>query len=156
APGELEALVAEGEAALVPVAEYERWLGELAPGLRDKIVADWGPAGDADLMAVGGGADKRFVVPLVRYGNVVLLPQPSRAWGEDADKLYHAQDLAPHHQYVATYEWLRREFGADAVVHVGTHGTHEWRDGKDVGQTEEDASGALIADPPNVHNYNAC
>src|SRR5690606_19293809 len=42
----------------------------------------------------------------------------------------------------------------DAVVHVGTHGTHEWLDGKDVGQTEEDASDALIADLPNVYIYN--
>ena len=154
APGELDALVAEGDAALVPVADYERWLAELAPALREKIVADWGEPRDSSLMAVGEGAGKRFVVPIVRYGNVVLLPQPSRAWGEDGDKLYHAKDLAPHHQYVATYEWLRREFGADAIVHVGTHGTHEWLDGKDVGQTEEDASDALIADLPNVYIYN--
>jgi len=154
APGELAELVAEGEAALVPVADYERWLSELAPALRDKIVADWGAPSESTLMAVGDGAEKRFVVPLVRYGNVVLLPQPARAWGEDAEKLYHAKDLAPHHQYVATYEWLRRVFGADAIVHVGTHGTHEWLDGKEVGQTEEDASDALIADLPNVYIYN--
>jgi cobaltochelatase CobN len=146
--------VSAGEAALVPIADYERWLADIAPALREKIVADWGPPAETELMAVGRGAEKRLVVPLVRYGNVVLLPQPARAWGEDHEKLYHAQNLAPHHQYVATYEWLRRDFGADAVVHVGTHGTHEWLDGKDVGQTEEDASDALIADLPNVYIYN--
>lgn len=154
APGELEALVVEGEAALVPVADYERWLEALAPALRDKIIADWGPPRETELMAIERGAEKHFVVPLVRFGNVVLLPQPARAWGEDHEKLYHAQDLAPHHQYVAAYEWLRRGFGADAIVHVGTHGTHEWLDGKDVGQTEEDASDALIGDLPNVYIYN--
>ena len=70
---------------------------------------------------------------MVRYGNVVLLPQPARGWGEDSEKMYHAKDLAPHHQYVATYAWLRNGFKADAVVHVGTHGTLEWLDGKDAG-----------------------
>ncbi len=154
APAELEALVAEGDAALIPVAEYERWLEDVAPALRQKIVADWGPPSEAALMATGEGAAKAFIVPLVRYGNVALLPQPARAWGEDLDKLYHAQDLAPHHQYVAAYEWLRRELAADAVVHIGTHGTHEWLDGKDIGQTEEDASDALIGDLPNLYIYN--
>ena len=47
--------------------------------------------------------------------------------------MYHAKDLAPHHQYVAAYAWLREGFKADAVVHVGTHGTLEWLDGKDMG-----------------------
>ena len=70
---------------------------------------------------------------MVQYGNVVLLPQPARGWGEDSEKMYHAKDLAPHHQYVAAYAWLRNGFKADAVVHVGTHGTLEWLDGKDAG-----------------------
>ncbi|HET8697474.1 MAG TPA: cobaltochelatase subunit CobN, partial [Gammaproteobacteria bacterium] len=99
APGELEAMLESGNAVGVPLAEYSRWLGELAPQLRGKIVADWGDPKDAKLMADGGS----LIVPLVRYGNVALLPQPARAWGDDADKLYHAKDLAPHHQYVAAY-----------------------------------------------------
>ena len=59
-----------------------------------------------------------------------------------------------HHQYVATYAWLRHGFDADAVVHLGTHGTLEWLDGKDIGQTEEDASDALIGDLPDLYVYN--
>ena len=90
----------------------------------------------------------------MKYGNVVLMPQPSRAWGEDAEKMYHAKDLAPHHQYVAAYTWLRRGFKADAVVHVGTHGTLEWLDGKDSGLSEEDAPDALISDLPDLYIYN--
>ena len=105
-------------------------------------------------MAVADGGGPSIVVPLVRYGNVVLLPQPARGWGEDREKLYHAKDLAPHHQYFATYAWLRKGFNADAVVHVGTHGTLEWLDGNDVGQNEEDASDALIADLPDLYIYN--
>ncbi|HET7610069.1 MAG TPA: cobaltochelatase subunit CobN, partial [Gammaproteobacteria bacterium] len=154
APGELEELVAAGGAIRVPVAQYREWLAALSPALRDKILADWGEPEKSELMVAGGGASASIVVPLVRRGNVVLLPQPPRGWGEDADKLYHAKDLAPHHQYLAAYAWLRNAFRADAVVHLGTHGTLEWLDGRDVGQNEEDASDALIADLPDIYVYN--
>ena len=154
APGELEQLLAAGGAVRVPVSQYREWLGELSPVLRDKIRADWGEPESAELMAAADGGEPSIVVPLVRYGNVVLLPQPARGWGEDQAKLYHAKDLAPHHQYLATYAWLRKEFRADAIVHLGTHGTLEWLDGRDVGQNEEDASDALIADLPDLYIYN--
>ncbi|MDX9875743.1 MAG: cobaltochelatase subunit CobN, partial [Spongiibacteraceae bacterium] len=95
-----------------------------------------------------------LVIPALRFGKVLLLPQPSRAWGEDAQKMFHASDLAPHHQYIATYAWLREQAGVDAVIHLGTHGTHEWLDGKDVGLNEEDAPDALIGDLPNLYVYN--
>ena len=150
APGELEALVAQGSAVRVGVAEYRRWLDALSPGLRAKILKDWGAPEKTRLMTTGGS----IVIPAVQYGNVVLLPQPARGWGEDAEKMYHAKDLAPHHQYVATYAWLRDGFKADAVVHVGTHGTLEWLDGKDMGLSADDAPDALIADLPDLYIYN--
>jgi cobaltochelatase CobN len=155
APGELREMLAQGSAVRVPLAEYTRWLSALAPELRDKIVKDWGDPLRAQLMATADGEEgQSFILPVVRYGNIVLLPQPSRAWGEDHDKLYHANDLAPHHQYVAAYAWLRNAFRAHAVVHLGTHGTLEWLDGKDAGLSPADASDALIADLPNAYVYN--
>jgi cobaltochelatase CobN len=150
APGELQAMVAQGTAVRVSFADYSRWLKELAPPLRDKILSDWGPVERAKVMALNGS----LILPVLHYGKVALLPQPSRAWGEDLDKMYHANDLAPHHQYVATYAWLREAFRADAVIHLGTHGTLEWLDGKDMGMSEEDASDALISDLPHLYVYN--
>src|SRR6201999_3158226 len=120
-----------------------------SPSLRAKILQDWGAPGKNRLMADRQG----IIVPAVRYGNIVLLPQPARGWGEDAAKMYHAKDLAPHHQYVAAYGWLRHEFKADAVVHVGTHGTLEWLDGRDAGLAEDDAPDALISDLPDAYIY---
>jgi cobaltochelatase CobN len=93
-------------------------------------------------------------VPAVQFGKIALMPQPARGWGEDTEKLYHAKDLAPHHQYVAGYAWLREGFKAHAVVHVGTHGTLEWLDGKDMGLSSDDAPDALIADLPHLYIYN--
>ena len=153
-PGQLDALIEQGGAVRVPLEDYLRWLDGYPPAFRAKVIADWGDPADARVMAAEGG----FVIPAVRYGSVVLLPQPARGWGEDTEKLYHAKDLAPHHQYVAAYSWLRAKapvgFGAQAVIHLGTHGTLEWLDGKDLGLSEDDAPDALIGDLPNLNVYN--
>lgn len=156
APGELVDLLLANESVVrVSLADYRRWLDQYAPELRAKVLADWGEPEATTLMA----SDGSLIIPAVRYGNVVLLPQPARGWGEDAETLYHADDLAPHHQYVATYAWLRADgdaggFGADAVIHLGTHGTLEWLDGKAIGLSAADAPDALIADLPDLYVYN--
>jgi cobaltochelatase CobN len=150
APGELEALVAQGGAVRVGIAEYRRWLDKLSPSLEAKVLKDWGEPGKSRLMTTG----RSLIVPAVQFGKIALLPQPARGWGEDVEKMYHAKDLAPHHQYVAAYAWLREGFKADAVVHVGTHGTLEWLDGKDMGLSPDDAPDALIADLPHLYIYN--
>lgn len=154
APGELQDLLADGSAVRVSFADYRHWLDAYAPSLRAKMLKDWGPPEETRVMRSRAAEGAGLVIPIVRYGNIILLPQPSRAWGEDAEKMYHAKDLAPHHQYAATYAWLRHGFRADAVVHVGTHGTLEWLDGKDSGLSEEDAPDALIADLPDIYVYN--
>ena len=154
APGELATLVEKGTVVHIPLATYEGWLDGYAPAIRAKILADWGAPANTTLMTVEGPEGPSLVIPVVRYGNVVVLPQPSRGWGEDAAKLYHAEDLAPHHQYVATYSWLREDFAADAIVHLGTHGTLEWLDGRDIGLSEEDAPDALLGDLPDIYVYN--
>jgi cobaltochelatase CobN len=154
APGELESTLKSGNAIRVDAVEYLRWLEAYAPGLRAKILKDWGAPEASELMLSKQDGKAQFVIPLVRYGNVVLLPQPARGWGEDLEKMYHAKDLAPHHQYVVAYTWLRKEWQADAVIHLGTHGTLEWLDGKDAGLSEEDAPDALIDDLPDLYVYN--
>lgn len=154
APGELADMLALGDQPRVPVEEYRRWLDALAPSLRDKIIKDWGDPADSQLMVERKDGEVSYVLPAVRYGNILLMPQPARAWGDDLEKMYHAKDLAPHHQYVAAYAWLRNGFKADAVVHVGTHGTLEWLDGRDAGLAEDDAPDALIADLPDAYIYN--
>jgi cobaltochelatase CobN len=154
APGELEEMLAQGDAERIPMKEYRQWLDAMSPSLRDKVIRDWGEPEKSTLMTAHEGGETSFVVPNVRYGKVILMPQPARAWGEDLEKLYHAKDLAPPHQYVAAYAWLKNGFKADAVVHMGTHGTLEWLDGRDTGLAEDDAPDALIADMPNIYIYN--
>jgi len=154
APGELEEMLAAGDAVLVPVTRYRQWLDGFAPALRDKFISDWGEPEDAELMMTGALDDRAIVVPVARYGNLALMPQPVRGWGENLEQLYHAKDLTPPHQYAAAYLWLRDDFEADAVVHIGTHGTLEWLDGRDIGQAEDDVTDALLGDLPDMYIYN--
>lgn len=154
APGELEEMVAQGSALRLSFSDYKQWLNGYAPGLRAKILKDWGTPEKNRLMTSMGPDGPSLIIPMVRYGNVVLMPQPARGHGDDPVKLYHAKDMAPHHQYVAAYAWLRNGFKADAVVHIGTHGTLEWLDGKELGLSDEDAPDALISDLPDVYIYN--
>ncbi len=44
-------------------------------------------------------------------------------------------------------------FGADAMVHVGRHGTLEWLPGKQVGQAGDDSAEVLLGDLPNAYVY---
>ena len=69
-------------------------------------------------------------------------------------KLYHDTTLYPHHQYIAAYLWLKYGFNADAMIHLGTHGTHEWLPGKQAGLSPSCPPDVLITDIPNIYPYN--
>lgn len=154
AGGKIDRLARTGKPVLIPIDTYKRWFKELPEGLKKAIIKNWGSPEDNKVMSwTGGSGTKYIVIPAIRYGNILFTPQPSRGWEQDSKKLYHDVTLAPHHQYVAFYLWLKKEFQADAVAHIGTHGTHEWLSGKEVGFTNEDPPEALIQDLPNIYPY---
>ncbi len=97
--------------------------------------------------------DTEIIVPCVTLGNLVLAPQPSRGWHDEPTKLYHSTTLWPHHQYTAFYLWLTRGFKADALISLGTHGTHEWLPGKQAGLSQACPPEVLIQDLPNIYPY---
>ena len=126
APGEVQALAESSLAALLPVAEYAKWFDELPQPLRESVIAAWGPPTNAAIMRHG----ENLVLPMLRLGNLVVLPEPMRGWLDDPHKLLHSKELPPHHQYLAVYLWLNRVFQADAMIHLGRHGSSEWLPGK--------------------------
>jgi cobaltochelatase CobN len=71
-----------------------------------------------------------FAFRVLRIGNVVVALQPDRAPTSDRKAAYHDTAMPPSPAYVAFYDWLRHDFAADAMVHLGTHGTLEWLPGK--------------------------
>ena len=89
----------------------------------------------------------------LQLGNVALAVQPPRSFGIDAETAYHAADLPPCHHYVAFYRWLADVWGADALIHFGTHGTLEWLPGKGLALSADCAPDALLADLPLFYPF---
>src|SRR5215212_11270934 len=118
----------EGAAGRLDARLYAEWFARLPEGLRAEVEEHWGkPPGE---LYVDGG---EFVVAGLRFGNVFVGIQPPRGFGENPIVIYHVPDLPPTHHYLAAYWWLIEEFGADAIVHLGKHGTLEWLPGKSLG-----------------------
>ena len=99
-----------------------------------------------------------IVLATIQAGNVVLLIQPPRGFGENPIAIYHDPDMAPSHHYLAAYRWLGSAveaggFGAHAVVHLGKHGSMEWLPGKNAALSASCATDAAIANMPLIYPF---
>lgn len=147
----LEKYVLENRAALeqngqlVPVSEYEKWFEQLPEILQQEVEERWGAPPGGKMVY-----DGKIVIPGLMLGNVFITLQPSRGWEEVES--YHDSHLPPHHQYIAFYNWLSESWGADAMVHMGTHGTLEWLPGRQTGLLEDDWPHQLTT-LPNIYPY---
>ncbi|MFC4338088.1 cobaltochelatase subunit CobN [Salininema proteolyticum] len=136
--------------AHVEIEDYKEWFARLPEGLREDVEEKWGPAPGEVLLAPDG---KSLVTSTLRLGNVVLAIQPPRGFGDNPVAIYHDPDLAPTHHYMAAYWWIERIFQADAIVHIGKHGTLEWLPGKGVGLSSECATDATLTDLPLFYPF---
>jgi cobaltochelatase CobN len=134
--------------ARVRLADYEQWFAALPSALTDGIVAHWGEA-PGSLYVHGGD----IVLASLTFGNVLLMIQPPRGFGENPIAIYHDPDLPPSHHYLAAYRWLEHSFGADAVIHLGKHGTLEWLPGKGLGLSAGCAPDAVLGELPLVYPF---
>jgi cobaltochelatase CobN len=75
---------------------------------------------------------KGIPIPGIQLGNIFIGIQPSRGYDLDPSLNYHAPDLEPTPAYLAFYYWLKTEFAAQAIIHLGKHGNLEWLPGKSV------------------------
>src|SRR5215211_2453981 len=138
----------EGAAGRLDARLYAEWFARLPEGLRAEVEEHWGkPPGE---LYVDGG---EFVVAGLRFGNVFVGIQPPRGFGENPIAIYHDPDLPPTHHYLAAYWWLIEEFGADAIVHLGKHGTLEWLPGKSLGLSPCCAPDAALRDMPLFYPF---
>jgi cobaltochelatase CobN len=94
-----------------------------------------------------------YPIPGIQFGNVFVGIQPTRGYDKDPNLNYHAPDLVPPHQYVAFYHWVRANFGADAIVHVGKHGNLEWLPGKSVALSENCYPEAVFGAMPHLYPF---
>ncbi len=94
-----------------------------------------------------------YPIPGIQFGNVFVGIQPARGYDKDPNLNYHAPDLVPPHQYVAFYHWVRSNFGANAIVHVGKHGNLEWLPGKSVALSENCYPEAVFGAMPHLYPF---
>ena len=113
----------------------------------NQIEAEWGPA------AINS-AEGELLIQGITLGDVFIGVQPTFGFEDDPMRLLMARGGAPHHGFAAFYAYLEKVFGADAVVHVGTHGAMEFMPGKQVGLSEECWPDRLIGELPNIYIYS--
>ncbi len=122
---------------------------EALPGpVRRDIEGRWGPPEDDPFLGEDG-----FALSILAQGNVVIGIQPARGYNIDPEETYHAPDLAPPHNYLAFYLWLREVWGAHALIHLGKHGNLEWLPGKAVALSQACFPEAVLGPIPNLYPF---
>ena len=112
------------------MADYQISYGQLPWAVREQIEDRWGKP-EADPFFTPGAVDcGHFALSIHVFGNAVVALQPARGYNIDPTDTYHSPDLVPPHNYLAFYFWLRHNWRADAIVHMGKHGNLEWLPGK--------------------------
>ena len=89
-------------------------------------------------------------------GNVFLGLQPVRredTGRQESAEDYHDRNRKPTEEYQEFYRWIREDFGADAVLHFGTHGTLEFLPGKETGVTGACWPDRLVGAVPHFYYY---
>ncbi|MFV1366763.1 cobaltochelatase subunit CobN [Mycolicibacterium elephantis] len=143
----------EGNPIRLSAKDYRDWFDTLPPGFKDAVTAQWGPPPGEVFVDRSRNPDGEIVIAAWQAGNVVLMVQPPRGFGENPVAIYHDPDLPPSHHYLAAYHWIDAVFGADAVVHLGKHGNLEWLPGKTLGMSASCASDAALGNLPLIYPF---
>ncbi|MFD9082457.1 cobaltochelatase subunit CobN [Streptomyces erythrochromogenes] len=142
----------------IPAADYKRWFAELPAELRESVEQHWGEAPGNMFVDRSANPEGDIVLAALRRGNLLILIQPPRGFGENPIAIYHDPDLPPSHHYLAAYRWIQARaedggFGADAMIHLGKHGNLEWLPGKNAGLSAACAPDAALGDLPLVYPF---
>ncbi|MFF5248589.1 cobaltochelatase subunit CobN [Streptosporangium sp. NPDC000095] len=142
-----------GNPVRIAASRYAEWYATLPADLRARMEEHWGPAPGELFVDRSRDPEGEIVLAALRSGNVVVMVQPPRGFGENPIAIYHDPDLPPSHHYLAAYRWLADGFGAHAVVHVGKHGNLEWLPGKSAGLSASCGPDAALGDLPLVYPF---
>jgi cobaltochelatase CobN len=171
-PEQAQALLAQGLADTLPLADYLKWFRALSKDTQARIEAYWGAPEKSTMLRSADAQpspaqrsltphESAFIIPRLLLGNVVVMPQPLRyevttsnnTLAQRKKKIGHRSAVPLSHNYLATYLWIRTQLGAHALVHVGTHGTLEWAPGKERALSTQDDPLLALGDVPNIYPY---
>jgi cobaltochelatase CobN len=130
------------------LSQYNAFHATLPVQIQNQVRERWGkPESDPFFR------DGRFALPLTRFGETLVGIQPARGYNIDPKETYHSPDLVPPHGYMAFYAFLRREYGAHAIVHMGKHGNLEWLPGKSLALSETCYPEAVFGPMPHLYPF---
>lgn len=138
------------------VGQYARWFKDFPENVKKRLVRSWQEPG-RDPKEPWRDSENYLFAGL-ELGNILVALQPPRGYGMNPDAIYHTPDLPPTHHYTAFYRWLSASqdeggWEADAIVHVGKHGTLEWLPGKGVGLSADCFPDLLLGDLPLIYPF---
>jgi cobaltochelatase CobN len=126
----LDGLAHGADDAVLTLEDYARLFADVPRAAAEKINDAWGdPADDPDMH------DGAFRFRAQKFGNVLVALPPDRGRASQRRADYHDPQLPPRHALVAFGLWLQHVMRADALIHMGAHGTLEWLPGKAVALT---------------------
>ncbi len=132
----------------ISLSKYLEYWNKFNSSVKKKIINRWGkPLYSKDLEDLG------FAVNGISFGNISIVIQANRGFESDNLIDLHSPDLPPTHKYIAQYIWVSNVFKADAVVHIGKHGSVEWLPGKGVGLSSFCFPHIICPPVPNIYPF---
>lgn len=151
AAGAIDSFMRFGKPELITKEQYESWAGQrLRPEKQEEVKRMYGDF-PGEYMSTDDG---RLAIARIRFGNIMLLPQNAAGGGTNAFKILHGTDAAPPYPFIASYLYTRYGFGADALMHFGTHGALEFTPKKQVALCSKDWPDRLVGDLPHIYVYS--
>jgi len=144
------------QAHRLSVQQYREWHEAFPENVKKRLLRSWQEPGLDAKEPWRDSSDYLFAA--LEMENVLVALQPPRGYGMNPDAIYHTPDLPPTHHYTAFYRWLAAPksqggWDADAIVHVGKHGTLEWLPGKGIGLSAECFPDLLLGDMPLIYPF---
>jgi len=154
AKGAFDIYLKTGKPALVEKTEYESWVKQAMPAdLYAQVTRQYGAA-PGEYLSLQKGDKSYLAIARIQFGNVVILPQPMAALGDDAFAIVHGAKSPPPHNYIGSYLWTQFGFKADAMIHFGTHGSLEFTPEKQVALSSFDWPDRLVGTVPHFYYYS--
>ncbi len=150
AEGAISEFMKKGNPELISKEDYEQWVKKSLRPEKYKEVVEANGEFPGQYMAT---ADGKLGIARIRFGNVVVLPQNAAGAGSNAFKIAHGTNAAPPHPYIASYLWTQYGFGADALIHFGTHGSLEFTPRKQIALSNNDWADRLVGTLPHFYVY---
>ena len=130
------------------LVDYLYHWNKIESNAKEKLIKRWGEPNFSKQLEESG-----FPINGFTLGNITVLVQANRGFESDNLSDLHSPDLPPTHKYIAQYFWLTHSFKANAIIHLGKHGSVEWLPGKGVGLSSNCFPFIICPPVPNIYPF---